>query len=121
MMGDIFRNTKSAIAWLGPARDDSDIAMDLMVDNRKVERLVTGREKQHEINVGTCLEAEAIYKLCHRSYWKRVWIIQEIHLARDYVVWCGTKTIPRNRFKSSLVATLRASQSWTWRGNGLEE
>jgi hypothetical protein len=32
---------------------------------------------------------EAIAELCSRNYWKRMWIVQEIILARNIVVLCG--------------------------------
>jgi hypothetical protein len=66
MMGDIFHKAERVIAWLGPARDNSDVAMDLMADSSKVEMLVQDPERQREIDAGECAEAEAMVKLCHR-------------------------------------------------------
>jgi hypothetical protein len=31
--------------------------------------------------------------LAERSYWGRVWIVQEFHLAQDFVIYCGRKSI----------------------------
>ncbi|KAK4449734.1 heterokaryon incompatibility protein-domain-containing protein [Podospora aff. communis PSN243] len=120
MMGDIFHKAERVIAWLGPARDDSDVAMDLMAETSKVEALVQGPERQREIDAGECAEAEAMVKLCHRSYWKRMWIVQELFLARDCVVRCGAKAVPRDAFENSLGAT-QQGQGWIWKGLKWEE
>ena len=31
----------------------------------------------------------AIYALCHREYWTRLWIVQEVILASEIVIQCG--------------------------------
>ncbi|KAI4945605.1 hypothetical protein J4E91_007948 [Alternaria rosae] len=38
-------------------------------------------------------EAKAISKLYRRRYWSRIWIVQEIVLAREPVVYCGSKKV----------------------------
>jgi hypothetical protein len=33
----------------------------------------------------------AIFNLFERSYWSRIWVIQEVLLARDIIVFCGSR------------------------------
>ncbi|KAH7626888.1 hypothetical protein B0T09DRAFT_323905 [Sordaria sp. MPI-SDFR-AT-0083] len=40
--------------------------------------------------------------LCWASYWRRVWIIQEFVLAKDYVILCGNGAITKERFENAL-------------------
>lgn len=40
--------------------------------------------------------------LCWASYWRRVWIIQEFVLAKDYVILCGNCAITKERFENAL-------------------
>ncbi|KAF5635408.1 heterokaryon incompatibility protein het-6 [Fusarium sp. NRRL 25303] len=91
MMGEIFTNAVGVISWLGPDRDDSNLAMDLL--SHDIVRDFFRKDSP---------EMTAIFALCHRRYWRRVWIIQELYLAKSYVIWCGHKSIPERRFQRSL-------------------
>ncbi len=108
MMGKIFRNAEGVIAWLGVASDDSEKAMDLMADHNNMRQVLMGSHIDDPM-------PQAIVKLCHRSYWRRVWIIQELYLARNHVVRCGTKAIPRAEFEDSLAVTHDTDLPWTWK------
>ncbi|KAH7248470.1 heterokaryon incompatibility protein-domain-containing protein [Fusarium solani] len=94
-MGEIFGGAAMVLAWLGTAKDDSDIAMDWMADKTKLRRNLRGSDPDGP-------ERKAIVTLCHRSYWRRVWIIQELYLSQSFEVRCGTKAIPFEVFKRSL-------------------
>ncbi|KAK3984639.1 heterokaryon incompatibility protein-domain-containing protein [Cladorrhinum sp. PSN332] len=83
MMGKIFENAKSVIAWLGGEGDNSDTAMGLMARPDKLETFL----KENDDPSG----AEAL------------WSIQEIFWAQSYVVRCGEKQeVPGDRFEESL-------------------
>ncbi|KAH8881143.1 hypothetical protein GQ53DRAFT_610504, partial [Thozetella sp. PMI_491] len=64
----IYRQAVQTLIWLGPSRDDSDHAMDIVHD-------------------GTLAKMEtfrfliALVKLLHRRWFTRIWIIQEIALS----------------------------------------
>jgi hypothetical protein len=34
-------------------------------------------------------QAGAILLLCHNKYWSRIWIVQEVMVAKDIVICCG--------------------------------
>ncbi|KAF5544650.1 heterokaryon incompatibility het-6 [Fusarium mexicanum] len=89
MMGEIFTEAVGVISWLGPARDDSNLAMYLMRFG------ITPEPDSREL--------KALLSLCYRRYWRRVWIIQELYLAKSYVVWCGHKSISDSKFETSLA------------------
>ncbi|KAF5579833.1 heterokaryon incompatibility het-6 [Fusarium pseudocircinatum] len=98
MMGNTFSRAIGVIAWLGPANDDSDLAMDLMSDDKSLDASLPSLSKDSR-------EGRALSALSFRTYWRRIWIIQELYLARTFVVWCGAKSIPRDTFEVS-VGTL---------------
>ncbi|KAF5964083.1 heterokaryon incompatibility protein het-6 [Fusarium bulbicola] len=90
MMGEIFTEAIGVISWLGPARDDdSNLVMYLMRFD------ITPEPDSREL--------EALLSLCHRRYWRRVWIIQELYLAKSYVIWCGHESISDTKFETSLA------------------
>jgi hypothetical protein len=74
--------------WLGSAREQSDIAVSSIQDFPSKTR-----RKNHR-SVWSYEEGSAILNLFSRKYWKRVWIIQEILLAQNITVLCGSKEIP---------------------------
>ncbi|KAG5743040.1 hypothetical protein H9Q70_014239 [Fusarium xylarioides] len=128
MMGNTFTRAIGAITWLGPANDDSDLAMDLMSDAKALRASLPFFRKERNIvlsliinwvrslklnlkggsqsDIKVSREAKALSSLFHRSYWRRVWIIQELYLAQSFVVWCGTNFIPGDNFKNSMGALL---------------
>ncbi|KAF4503031.1 heterokaryon incompatibility het-6 [Fusarium agapanthi] len=89
MMGEIFTEAVGVISWLGPARDDSNLAMYLMRFN-----ITPGPDSR---------ELKALLSLWQRRYRRRVWIIQELYLAKSYVIWCGHKSISNSKFERSLA------------------
>ncbi|KAN0119363.1 Heterokaryon incompatibility protein (HET) domain containing protein, partial [Hyaloscypha variabilis] len=82
-MGSIYRRAKEVVAWTG---EDFDLAIDFI--NR-----LNGLEKSKS-TLPTVLndhirEAEAFFEFLARPYWRRVWIIQELALARHVTIHCG--------------------------------
>jgi hypothetical protein len=93
------------LVWLGVAADGSDSVMDFMEsrgvcadysvqDHLQWYAKITydGLDLAHfdPSCVATCT---SIIKLFERQYWKRLWIVQELCLARDRRVLCGTKAV----------------------------
>ncbi|KFY91592.1 hypothetical protein V498_05395 [Pseudogymnoascus sp. VKM F-4517 (FW-2822)] len=103
MMGKIYKGAKNVIVWIGVAWDNSDIAMEKLADDRF-------RDLVRSESLGM-VEKEAIIALCNRSYWRRAWIIQELFLARSYVLWCGSKFISEEKLGTSLATMNRYGES----------
>ncbi|KAH7255136.1 heterokaryon incompatibility protein-domain-containing protein, partial [Fusarium redolens] len=106
MMGETFTKALGVISWLGPAKDDSDLAMELMSDANALEANLPSFSKDST-------ELKALFSLCHRRYWRRVWIIQELYLAKSYAIWCGAKSIPDTEFEDSLAALNGSSSTYS--------
>ncbi|OBT69639.1 hypothetical protein VE03_00957 [Pseudogymnoascus sp. 23342-1-I1] len=86
---------ENVIAWLGVARDNSDMAMDILADDEFRYHIMSG-------HLGKT-EQQALLTLCHRPYWLWVWIVQELFLARSIVLWCGSKFISEERLGDFLA------------------
>jgi hypothetical protein len=84
LMGSIYRNAESTIVWLGVAADDSDLAM-------------TSLQQAHNADTSVWMwsarEWRALCKLFEREYWSRIWVIQEVVLARKVVLYCGNRQL----------------------------
>jgi hypothetical protein len=84
MMGDIYRNAKRVLAWLGPAADDSDAYFDYLESFATAE----GDEMKRIEEAG---KRAAVF-LNKRPYWRRAWIKQELILAKDITIYCGSRS-----------------------------
>ncbi|KAF1940132.1 HET-domain-containing protein [Clathrospora elynae] len=110
MMRDIYACASNVIVWLGPAKENSDAAMDIVAD--RTNRLQTS-------NVGLGLGSTALVQanytaliaLCSRPYWRRAWVQQEIHLARTFTLHCGSQQISDSTFQNSLYRVMDHSIS----------
>jgi hypothetical protein len=73
LMHQIYTRAFQVLAWLGPSAENSDEAMRYIANAVDIEPL----------------PAKAIIQLVRRAYWSRLWILQEIILAKDVVLLCG--------------------------------
>ncbi|KAF2853156.1 HET-domain-containing protein [Plenodomus tracheiphilus IPT5] len=74
LMRDIYTSAESVIVWLGLAEGHDELAF-----------LLT--RYPHLLNVEEMLAA--LVSLLNKSYWSRVWVVQEVVLARRVDMWCG--------------------------------
>lgn len=103
-MADIYSQAQTVLVWLGPESHDSSLALECVRKvSSKVEvdwglQIVTPiSDELHWANLDAKLpfsaeEFLAIANLFHRSWFKRLWIWQEVCLAKRAVVICGTES-----------------------------
>ncbi|CAM1505997.1 Fc.00g116340.m01.CDS01 [Cosmosporella sp. VM-42] len=82
-MARIFRNAREVIAWLGTP-DSDQLSNVQALNSAKNKDCVTWRKQQWE----------AFKYLSYTQYWSRIWVVQEILLASNLVVWCGLFAFP---------------------------
>ncbi|KAI3395932.1 hypothetical protein diail_643 [Diaporthe ilicicola] len=106
-MADIYRLASHVVVWLGPARDNSDVAM------RELQRVGSGIQFAKQgyfcplpgndpslvlfapFQHFTRTQWDAFETLFQRDWFGRLWIVQEVSLgAPRAVVVCGSMTIP---------------------------
>ncbi|KAF8858754.1 hypothetical protein BDZ45DRAFT_802333 [Acephala macrosclerotiorum] len=99
-MGDIYRNAESVLAWLGLEADDSDLVFDYLKGG---DGVLSFEAVKHTF---TYLNA--------RPYWRRVWIKQEIVLARSISLYCGSRSThiePKREMLEGLLHRYRNTES----------
>lgn len=84
-MRRIYTNAKLVAVWLGEAADDSNSAVHFIRNHSSISRDSPG-DKYSRIQL-------AIGSLFARPYWNRLWIIQELKLARSIIFFCGGRDI----------------------------
>ncbi|KAH8626907.1 hypothetical protein IG631_18925 [Alternaria alternata] len=88
VMGKIFGQAAHVVAWLGLEQpgDLSWWALDYLNTDPEVP---FGHQKQSPYSVKVSARERAISRLCGRSYFQRMWIVQECVLARKLHFVCG--------------------------------
>lgn len=94
MMGSIYSRAQSVAIWLGEVDKSSNIAMQFIAARTPLEsnRLSFGE-------VWTLEQAESVLQLCQRNYWRRIWIVQEVMLARKSTIFCGSMHVSWNKLE----------------------
>lgn len=123
LMSQIYTNAEVVVAWLGCAADDSDLIMDYLAgvpieldaDDPLMDSLnhavgirggsgptrasyVIGQSRNHTTPNEDFFLRESLRHIYERTYWQRMWVLQEFGLANDVVVCCGKKMVPWNSF-----------------------
>ncbi|ESA43487.1 hypothetical protein GE21DRAFT_2750 [Neurospora crassa] len=104
-MGKIFSSAEQVLAWTGPMANDSDYAIDML--NAAPQDRIFDTQLPENYRART-----AILAWCNRPYWKRIWIIQELFLAKRLVFMCGSRSISRrgNVVANCLWVILKTSE-----------
>lgn len=79
-MGEIYKDAKEVIIWLGP-----DTASMAWTGDRRAEG-----------------SQEAATRILELPYWRRAWIVQEVALAQRALVTCGDFSMELNEFRDKL-------------------
>lgn len=76
-------------AWLGPAGGGSDWLFEYLDSCRPSPDTF----EQNSPDRDDPRVRDVVDTLLHRDYWSRIWIVQEIVMAREVEIMCGSKTI----------------------------
>lgn len=79
-MGKIYSQATRVVVWLGMPDETSSYAIQAILN-----RGICSDSRQEE----KCSKLGAVRRLCSREYWSRLWIIQEVLLARELHLYCG--------------------------------
>lgn len=99
LMSSIYADASCVVAWLGAASADSDLAITYLhnIDERRMWVPVTFLEETSP-QVRNSLAA-----LFARPYWSRLWIIQEVVLARKVELLCGSLKLKWSKVRDFVV------------------
>ncbi|ETS86928.1 hypothetical protein PFICI_00756 [Pestalotiopsis fici W106-1] len=138
-MGQIYSCARCVRIWLGEATVDIGAAMDLVsasqngviknwtIENWAIESWPTPnwQTKHIQQRVVLCVRsyrvgASSLTKLLKRPYWQRMWVFQEIVLAKRAVVHCGSFEVDWSSFREMdgvmadqrLWAEVPMNESW---------
>jgi hypothetical protein len=127
MMKDIYRGAARVFVWLGSAADESDHLMDVLADvgteahqfglmeldlsdlqkfSGKLldERKLAIKDSLDRLvqRIGLTFPAKALHSFTDRPWWLRVWVVQELSVAREFNFACGEKRISYHHLQAAL-------------------
>jgi hypothetical protein len=124
MMGKIFSYATRVLAWLGAEGGGSDEAIDA-INRCHDPAWVAGTEITDSLGAAFLERLspkpndllpllQKVEALLNRSYWIRIWIVQEYNLAATLAIWCGSKFVAESnwRYLFVVLALLSARRSW---------
>lgn len=117
IMGDIYRQAERVLVWLGPGNENTakvfsffrqisarseDYGInlrDIKIDQRPWERPVTNPDHRHALdNIPTEYDITGIDEFYSNPWFTRLWVVQEVALAREITLCCGPHEIPWQHF-----------------------
>ncbi|KAF9462819.1 heterokaryon incompatibility protein-domain-containing protein [Collybia nuda] len=114
-MNLIYRSASDVLVWLGLPSSDSSVALDFVLELPSLLEGAkrAGSEQSRYVLNDSSIQPRwlALAYLLLRPWWRRVWIIQEISLARAARLFVGTRSIPWSAMHATL-SELR--HSWQW-------
>jgi hypothetical protein len=88
MMAEIYPKATLVIVWLG--------MKDVHCEALRAARIVfnwNAKDGTERLSY-TKAQQDALYHLIHNNkYWERVWVVQEMKLARSVILWCGIEEL----------------------------
>ena len=101
LMRQIYRNAYRVLVWLGSAGSHTDRVMDsmlnlnLLLSKAPDAMLISTQSLQKYDLPGTEDQLwHGIGELFARPWFQRLWIVQEVSLADNILVFCGSKSVP---------------------------
>ncbi|CAF9922506.1 MAG: hypothetical protein ALECFALPRED_002107 [Alectoria fallacina] len=99
-MHGIYHQAVQVIVWLGKKSFDSDSAMDVLEDEKIRDRKnLFPTVDRGSVVIYTSVDMTTWKALAHffsRTWWERVWVVQEVVWATDVIVVCGTREMSWN-------------------------
>ncbi|QIX01695.1 hypothetical protein AMS68_007212 [Peltaster fructicola] len=98
LMSEIYASAKQVLIWLGPAYAGSDQAMAEIAQRAAQKSAKNNLRSMAGKNVSLSLSL-----LCTRVYWTRLWIFQEVLLAKNLLLMCGARTAPWESLRKMIL------------------
>ncbi len=103
-MRRVYEMAALVVVWLGPAADDSDAVVSGMkqvaadLDTKRHRRLFLSGEGL----LGGLFTIQGMSSFLARPWWSRVWVIQEIKVAKRVIFLCGGQYIDKGALSAFL-------------------
>lgn len=121
-VGSAFAGTRLSCVALRPARVPKLKSTSLEKTYHELKAL-RNRSKHDLAKMWWKAEGHTVRRLCEREYWKRLWVLQELRLAKSATMTCGKHELEFDQFEDFLSlahqvpAKCRREQSYEYQLN----
>lgn len=124
LMARIFSEAKCVIAWLGPKSFDSSLGIRALAteqaghctdDVRDVH--MSHSDQEYVLREGCRAKEDAqnaVIDLLNRSYWGRMWVVQEFLLPENLMILCGHNGVWWERIEQNFLSKSRTELALFW-------
>jgi len=102
-MRDVFKKAAEVAIWLGPSDETSVIALNWATQLRGSVGFVPYAAAATSENRAEKFPVHAIGALLQRSWWRRVWVLQELANAKKATIVCGNQFIQAHLFFEIII------------------
>lgn len=92
IMGDIYKYASKVLVWLGSDTESSRTTFEYLNQNR-ARLLQESADHTPRLEIPDPIWKALTLDVFARSYWSRLWIVQELILAPQIQVFCGSSTV----------------------------
>lgn len=107
ILRDIFSRASCVLMYLGPSTNQGDDAM------KALSTISSLKSYEPEVEL-THVESQAIDNLFSRRYFSRIWVIQEIAVARMVTMYCGDHSLTWTSFNTLRIPNQHFSTIPKW-------
>ncbi len=118
-MAAVYSMANQVIIWLGPESQNSTLALRAIHDLGSQVRVDWNIEKVTSVSTGETLTHgddpfnddemwESVGDLLRRPWFERLWIWQEVRLAREAYLFCGNEGLPWESFREAMSYLYRS-------------
>ena len=111
LMSEIYGQASDVCVWLGEEDEASRTAFDFI----KHELILLQDFDKLCNSQGTTEKWNCMLGVMKRGWFSRRWVVQEIALAKEATIYCGTQTIPWHEFADAVQLMVGKSLSQAFR------
>lgn len=110
-MKHIYQKAHQVVVWLGPESDDSDLALEFIhfLDDLNATAITTDRLRSLLLQGQYRAKWVALRNFFSRTWWTRIWTIQEFIISSNVTFWCGPRHLTREEIFAALAMADRCS------------
>jgi len=110
IMGDVYTNAHKVVVWLGESSEDSGIAMHILEEfcDGITDYKAFGSDVQPSQREAAFWQP--VTNLFKRPWWGRGWIVQELVLAQEAILYCGKRSIHWDVLSEALYRLMKCDR-----------
>jgi hypothetical protein len=94
-MRQIYKNASQVVVWLGGSSADTELALECASGLARTGNF-TANCREHKMSFDQ--RRRACVRMFDHPWWYRVWVVQEVVMARELIVQCGKQSLGWSSF-----------------------